>query len=158
MNLRHSNIYFIVKWANKINDFKWWVLHRTVPRYRYHVHKFHRLSPGWHDVDYKILHACFDFLVEYVEKEKGLETLKFQYTWLEKDGLFSLEEAKESGYTYEDYQRAKEIYTEIKALYDWWKSLTNSDIEDLEFFSKENSELCTNQLIRLIKMRRFLWT
>ena len=44
----------------------WWIRHRTTNRY--HVVKT-GLEPGWHDVDEKILHVCFNMLVDYVEQE-----------------------------------------------------------------------------------------
>jgi hypothetical protein len=76
----------------------------------------------WHDRDSIMLHACFQILVDFVEKEDGLNQ------WCA-----------------EDY---KEQITEMKYLYDWWKD--------------ENEE-CSEQaldehLIRLIKIRGYLWT
>lgn len=34
--------------------------------------KIASLEKGWHDKDKLLLHACFQLLVDYVEKEKGL--------------------------------------------------------------------------------------
>ena len=158
--LRHSNLYWVVFLANKINDFKWWVLHRVHPRYRFHVHKYHRLPPGWHDVDYRMLHACFDLFTEFVEKEKGLETLKAQFTYAERDGVFDKALA-EGSLDAEGYEYAKHIYSEAKDLYEWWQSKSNEEISDLEFgYSKEHdtSNVCNDQLVRLMKIRRYLWT
>lgn len=155
--LRHSKAYWIVSLANRIDNFKWWVLHRVHPKYRYHVHKFHRLDPGWHDVDYKMLHACFDFLVEFVEKEDGLKTLMHQYQYCERDGVFHIEDS-EGALDQEGYELAKHIYNEVRELYDWWKNTSEAELNDLEFHPDKDNDFCTNQLLRLIKVRRYLWT
>lgn len=158
MDLQYSKYRFIARLATRLDDFKWWFLHRLHPNHRYHVHKFHKLAPGWHDVDYKMLHACFDLLVEFVEKEKGLEILKLQYTHIEENGEFCPSKVPDEFYSIENYNRAKEIYNEVKELYDWWKPLTAEQIDDMEFFTSKDVNLCTDQLIRLIKVRKYLWT
>lgn len=157
--LRHSNIYWVYKTANMVNDFKWWILHRVHPKYRYHVHKFHRLKPSWHDVDYKMLHACFDFLEEFVEGEGGLDSLKYQFSYIETNNQYDSVKDKDSlGEEY--YNKGKEVYLEVKDLYDWWKNITNEEIDDIEFFAEDvpDKDICNKNLIRLIKVRRYLWT
>lgn len=157
--LKHNRFSWIAKTAHRLDDFKWRILHRVHPKYRYHVHKFHKLDPGWHDADYKMLHACFDFLVEFVEKEDGLSTLMLQYTFAERDGEFCLADA-EGSMDQEGYEFAKHVYKEARELYDWWKPLSDSDIQALEFEygPKPQPELCSKQLERLMKIRRYLWT
>lgn len=157
MSLRHSNIYWIARLFDRLDNAKWWVLHRIIPKYRYHVHKYHKLAPGWHDVDYRMLHACFDLFTEFVEKEKGLETLKAQFTYAEKDGVFDISLA-EGSLDQEGYEFAKHVYSEAKDLYEWWSSKSEAEINDLEFNPSNQTEFCTEQLIRLIKIRRYLWT
>lgn len=54
------------------------------------------LNDGWHDADEIILHACFQCLVNWVEKENGL--------------------------THCVYTAHKEQMDECTVLYNWWKT------------------------------------
>lgn len=130
----------------EITEVKWWILHRFHPKHRYHVHKFHKLKPGWHDVDHKMLHACFDFLVEFVEEEcDGLENLKTQCDYAVDDEEF--------------YNKVKNNYNIIKELYEWWKSLDEEQLLDLEFnVDKNTTDIVQEKFHKLIDIRRSLWT
>lgn len=82
---------------------------------------------GWVDRDEIMLHACFQILIDCVEKEDILN-----------DG---------------DYEAHKETIDEIKFLYDWWNKRKDKIIMNDEQ-DKEDDEM----LIRLMKIRTFLWT
>lgn len=49
----------------------------------------------WLDADTVMLHACFQILTNYIEIEKGLEVISYEFH--------------------------KDFVDEINALYDWWK-------------------------------------
>lgn len=80
----------------------------------------------WCDKDEIMLHACFQLLVDYIEKEKGD--------------------------THCNYETHKKFIDEIRFLYKWWKkrkylkTTTTTEYED------------DKMLIRLIKVRKSLWT
>jgi len=80
---------------------------------------------SWVDRDMIMLHACFQLLTDFIEKENGLEHI--------------------------NYEIHKEIIDEAKYLYDWWKSLPPGrlGIDDTE---------ADEHLMRLVKIRGFLWT
>jgi hypothetical protein len=79
---------------------------------------------GWIDRDMIMLHACFQLLVDFIEKENGLE--------------------------YCNYEHHKESIDEAKYLYDWWKANVNIVTID--------DKVADEHLMRLIKIRGFLWT
>jgi hypothetical protein len=91
--------------------------------------KVETLSKGWHDMDELMLHACFQCLVSFVEKENGLN--------------------------HANYEAHKTSVDEVKELYDWWKIRGN---ENLAYADDKISNKDTEMLIRLIKIRHFLWT
>lgn len=95
------------------------------------------LSGDWRDNDIVILHACFQLLSDCIENEKLL-----------------------TGNTDWDYSdELKKIKTEIQSLYDWWSVRKNEDNgvmindEERKLYNKDNE-----MLIRLIKIREYLWT
>lgn len=133
--------------------------------------KISTLSPDYHDIDYRMLHACFQLLVDYVEREKPFDHIDWNWT----------EESKFAG-------------KEIKELYDWWKNeyptydqqlidlfhgiespevreffadldkKTNKYPEYMAALSKYNvmqnvfDEKAQTNLMRLIAIRENLWT
>ena len=82
-------------------------------------------SKNWIDRDCIMLHACFQILVDAIEKE-------------EVD-------------THCDYEEHKENVDEIRFLYKWWINRKEDDSIESD---KEDDEM----LIRLMKVRTFLWT
>jgi len=79
----------------------------------------------WIDRDCIMLHACFQILVDAIEKE---------------------EVDKEC-----DYEHHKKDIDEVRFLYDWWQKRKFDD-------SVESDKDDDNMLIRLMKVRSFLWT
>lgn len=78
-----------------IRDLWWGVLHRTTKRFN--IVKLNRLSPDYYDVDLRMLHANFQLLQDFVEKEKPFD----QINW-------------------ESDEQHSHVAKEIKSLYCWW--------------------------------------
>ncbi len=126
------------------------------------VHKFRYLR-GWSDVDFKILHACFNFLEDFVEKEKGLENLKSQYD-LYRD--MSTQDRKDWNIqTKQEHKnlliKTKQEHDEVETLYNWWKKeyvplWKKGGWNGL--YNKENEMKEQEMLVRLVVIRRVLWT
>jgi hypothetical protein len=135
---------------NALDRAYWWVMHRTLKRFdRIYIRS---LPPGYHDKDDMMLHGCFQLLVDWVEREKGLD-------WWDPEGISQQHHHKE-----------------LRALYEWWtverpkryidpdpKGLITGDgtIAEIEntvyienVWEKEDQE----QLERLVKCRGNLWT
>ncbi len=79
---------------------------------------------GWVDRDMIMLHACFQLLVDFVEKEDGLKHC--------------------------NYEHHKKEIDKLQKLYDWWQK--EKDTVDFQ------NTKAQKQLVKLIKMRYFLWT
>ncbi len=96
------------------------------------------LSVDWCDKDVVLLHACFQVLTDCIEKENLLEA---HANWDTDETL-------------------KPVKEEIEFLYHWWKD--RREIEDNgeagEIWTEKQYEIDTEMLIRLIKIREFLWT
>lgn len=78
------------------HDLWWGFLHRTFKRFN--KVELKSLKPGYYDVDHRLLHACFNLLADFVEKEKPFEHINWDHD--------------------ETHQHAAR---EIKSLYNWWK-------------------------------------
>ena len=89
------------------------------------------LTEEWHDKDSVMLHACFQLLKDFVEKE-------------------DVQHMKNNWNADEKHNTAKK---EIDELYNWWASYAESSVPDEDSYDLENS-----MLIRLIKVRWALWT
>ena len=97
--------------------------------------KIKSLSKHWADNDVVMLHACFQCLTDCVEKEKLL------------DGHIDWDAT-------EKHQKA---HKKLSKLYKWWATRCKHDIPD-DFTDTKQRDTDTKQLIRLIKLRHFLWT
>jgi hypothetical protein len=91
----------------------------------------------WADKDTVILHACFQLLTDFVEKE-NIDLHPHQWTHDE---------------------NVRTIRAEIDTLYKWWKSYLSKirkgkidSIKENEIYKSENK-----MLIRLINIRHHLW-
>lgn len=97
--------------------------------------KIDTLDKSWRDADYVMLHACFQILVDFVEKEKAFECHK----------------------GWDQDQMHVVAKTELLELYDWWNTYkdeeSKSEIPDWESHMKENE-----MLKRLIDIRWAMWT
>lgn len=161
-----KHMYWGKRLKYRLDNLKWWFLHRTVDKY--HVVDT-GLEPGYYDVPERMLHACFQLLVDYVEKEQPNEITEW-----------------DSVTEHSDYAK------EIKELYEWWKNRNDlakewdklhSEFPAINVFNRkdkcidkemlaeyekrvdiilkmENEERKreNTNLIRLIKIKDYLWT
>ncbi len=81
-------------------------------------------AKNWIDKDMIMLHGCFQLLVDFIEKEDGLN--------------------------HSNYETYKERIDELQYLYNWWKN--NQDTITID---DKNAD---EPLMRLVKLRSFLWT
>lgn len=74
----------------------------------YKLLKIKTLKKGWHDKDEIILHACFQLLTDFMEKEKPGE-------WID----------------WESDEHHSHAWKEIQDLYDWWKNRRSARFDPL---------------------------
>jgi hypothetical protein len=93
--------------------------------------KIHSLQSGWCDKDEILLHACFQCLVDFIEKEP----------------LHSTDWNSDNAHKF--------ARKEMNTLYKWWKKRSKkiSNPNHIKEYSKDNE-----YLKRLITIRKFLWT
>lgn len=99
--------------------------------------KIKTLGKDWSDKDVVMLHACFQLLTDCIEQEKLYERTDWNHN--------------------EEYKQAKK---EIDELYTWWKSRVKTELENLmnPSLEKDQYEEDNEMLIRLVKVRGYLWT
>ena len=164
----------------KLEKAVWWVRHRTIDRYN--VIKLSSLQPGYYDIDTRILHANFELLKQFVENEEPFDRIDWDhnaelqhvaseikdlYNWWvnvfpkreELDPLTNVKCPKQKS-TPASFDANGKILTwtfeqdgtpeEIEA---WNKACKESNLFD-EKCEKEEED----NLIRLIKIRKYLWT
>jgi hypothetical protein len=153
----------------KIVDMVWWFRWRVDPRHRYHVintmdkwGKLNGVTYGWEEVDQQMMYACFKLFVDYVEKQRPFDIIDFET---------------------EEINNA--LGKEILDLYGWWTITRPKERWDLDAaWSKlppssfdennkwihrpearalldRNKDLDAKDdemLMRLVKVRRHLWT
>lgn len=93
--------------------------------------KISSLTGDWVDKDIVMLHACFQLLTDYIEKEEK----KIPTDWNQSP----------------EHQSTK---AEIDFLYEWWRTRP----EGLNELDRKQFEIDSEMLIRLIKVRGYLWT
>lgn len=124
------------------------------------VHKFRHLK-GWNDVDYKMLHACFDFLCDFVEKEKGQESLDYQVkSMLELPKETRIQRYKDKNKFDSMVRLLRKDANNCRELYRWWNDVYLPKWKDGSWdalYGKEGIEE-QKMFLRLIKIRRCLWT
>ena len=96
--------------------------------------KIESLSDGWRDKDEIILHACFQLLKDFIEKEKEIiEQIDWKHD--------------------KEIEKAK---AEIDFLYNWWMKRFH-DEEDFNNLTQRYEE--DNQMLkRLVDVRKYLWS
>lgn len=159
-------------WIDDAHD---WIRYRTTEKYNC-VNMSKTLKPGYYDIDTRILHANFTLLCSYVEKEmdiidwndcdeskhikKEIDELYFWWKHVypkydENNPLFASDvkctykpvQRDDSGFAFmQDVGTPEEINKWKKACEDSW-----------EYEAKVDKEIEDN-LIRLIKLRIFLWS
>src|SRR4029079_4427510 len=97
------------------------------------------LDGGWCDKDHVLLHACFQLLSDFVEKEMRVQD-------------------------YPDWNATEETRLarqEIEALYSWWQLRKHDEIMDRHTsFTEEHAIYAKDNemLKRLVDIRMHLWT
>lgn len=95
------------------------------------------LHGNWCDKDIIMLHACFQLLTDCVEKE---QLLTGHVSWTHD----------------EEHVNAKK---EIEELYNWWlERIRNDKADGVSELAPEQYHLDNEMLIRLINVRKYLWT
>lgn len=147
---------FIKKWH-------WWVRYRTFDKY--HVVDT-KLSPQYYDVDTLMIHSCFSLLERFVDEEKGLETINWdwnlEHRMVEKEIIFLLNWWRGR----KERERIWEVNNPEPSIgeddFSWtsrgkpkeWKEWARKYLEQEETWKSEDTEM----FIRLIKIRNYLWT
>ena len=158
----------VIRW---VTDAYYWVIYRT-------IHKYHIVhlgtKPGYSDVVERLVHANFMLLVHFVEKEKPFEhfdwsgerlatadEIKYLYhwyknVWLKRDAndpLYSssVELPKLNFVKIPDRPGFSELLMDTTPEYDRLRD------EHHEYESRIERE-CEENLIRLAKIRQYLWT
>ena len=165
----YSWLWYIV---SSIKDAVWYPIIYRTPR-RYHILDLrdggNGYDIGWHDSDSQILQANFLILKNFVEKEKPFNHIDWDYD----DEYRKLGQEIKDLYDWWTVERAKEH----AALAAEWNKLdlswhteptenglyhrmvwTGDDTKDLHQREEELQEKDTEMLIRLMKIRRSLWT
>jgi hypothetical protein len=93
------------------------------------------LHDDWCDKDEIMLHACFQLLVDCIEKENLFEGA--------------------TDFTQDDEHEAAKL--ELQTLYEWWGMRKHKD-QSIHSLSTRQYDLDNEMLIRLIAHRRWLWT
>jgi hypothetical protein len=95
------------------------------------------LDEEWCDKDRVMLHACFQLLIDCIEEEKLYDFTDF-----------------------DNNVESKKVKKEIDELYHWWKTRVSAekDKQNYENDTEEQYEKDTEMLIRLVKVREYLWT
>jgi hypothetical protein len=101
------------------------------------VLKIKTLDKDWSDKDQVMLHACFQLLCDCIEKEKLLDSTDWEHN--------------------QTFRNAKK---EIEELYAWWKIRAkvqqNNKLDPV--WTEGQYDKDSDMLIRLIRIRKFLWT
>lgn len=160
----------------KLRDLKYGVMYRIHPRHRYHVLKIG--TPGYYDPCSMFLPANFAILERYIEERGGVDGAAARIDWLREAGE-SPEYGGDIGYWHEAEALSLWLWWTIERpnRVDPWDSVGEpEDIADGEgldepgepcmsrrqfqmmnelegLYTKDDEE----QLIRLIKIREYLW-
>lgn len=127
----------IAKLLRLFYDLKWWIIHRTVNRY--HVLKL-KTNPGYSDIVERMMHANFVLLEEFMEEEFD------RVQWYPSNN--KLEEDEK-----EYFETSSKVADELKFLYKWWQKRKKKECLTFEEEKEDNF-----MLIRLVKLREYLWT
>ncbi|MDD5571108.1 MAG: hypothetical protein PHD97_08115 [Bacteroidales bacterium] len=99
--------------------------------------KIQTLDKGWSDKDNIMLNACFQLLTDCIENEKLLKMTDWNQD--------------------KNFKQAKK---EIDKLYKWWKKRikyeNNGKVDPVWTVNQHDKD--TEMLIRLVKIRKYLWT
>jgi len=138
--------------------------------HRYNVVKAKTLPPTWVDRDLLLLHSSFAVFCDVIENEKLLENIGWDHTeqieeMKKEDWEDKQSQADNIKALQEKHEHDQKLEKELKYLYNWWKVVrperqeemskpSNWDYDkDLKYYEED-----TDHLIRLMKIRKTLWT
>ncbi len=104
------------------------------------------LEKGWQENDEVMLHACFQILTDFVEKELEYNRRDNKSEEKAKITFATMVEFNKSGYIKD--ANVSPVWNKIKKLYLWWKNRKHEEDYDED----------TEKLLSLIKIRKYLWT
>lgn len=161
---------------NLLQDLIEWPRYFPKKVYRYFRFRFviktHALTSNlkrgvFHEFDTRMLHALFDELVNFVETEFAAETKLVGLPKSPNQGLAYLQWAKQLKYDDEWCSKDHPLLgkptpqaiaaQEIFDLYQWWKEKRPMREQEVELYEDQYNE-DTEMLIRLVKLRRQIWT
>lgn len=136
--------------------------------------KIQSLNNKWHDKDEVLLHACFQCLVDYMEKEDPDELIEWDHSeahkkaWEELVDLYhwwknirpfrlSILETTDIPDDYMEFVKSEEEYRQIvfnRDKYPWVDDVFDKSTEQESQWTEED----TINLKRLIDVREFMWT
>jgi hypothetical protein len=163
--------WFRVKWRIYVHDPWYWFVSHVVPSRRYHMLDLRQAKPGyrygWLDSDSQIVYALFNILNNFVEHEMP--------------GWYCPSEEEVAEEAHLAYQR--NAWLETKAIHYWWnterprqqkahdellhawseaRKIDGPNVQQLWDDMKKTEKVLEDKeeemIIRLIKIRRTLWT
>lgn len=166
----------------KLQDFIWAIRYRAYMKF--HIVKLD-LKPGYHDIDQRLVHANFCLLAEFVEKEKPFEIIDWDsddghkaaakeikelYKWwkevypnYDKNNPFFADDVKAPEHDSkvhsvdEDGDPLTFVWVDKPGQEEIAKKFREACEASHEYEKKQEAEIEAN-LIRLIKIRLYLWT
>jgi len=165
----YENVDRFFHWIKfRIGRAKWWVLHRFHPKHRYHIVKT-RLTPGYYDPDILIFESAFALLCEFVEKNTKWNRIDWEgddhhsAAWKEMNELVdwykNVRPHREDNF-YKEHKPERPNHDRIFGFLSDDTPEGQQYREFLKLLSKMNDQWHQedeDQLIRVIKLRSYLW-
>jgi hypothetical protein len=165
---------------------KWWLKYRFHPSHRYHIINS-RLKPGYYDRDYVLLCTSFAILCDFIEKELPWSAYDSKKVpWYMPRKWYVKKHAQELAFEHLDWKMKARMKLdencnddpnsdlqilhegtwgwaskEMEELYIWWKYQRDQEhtfTSWAEYDPEALDEKDDKQLLRLMKIRGFLWT
>lgn len=110
---------------------------------------------SWVDRDAILLHAAFQVLVDFVEKEKPYEVALFpSCAWHNK----TIPDEEKQHVSAGEAERQIDEWKRIFALYRWWKDVRLPRDSDVEYAERQAYAEDSEKLCELARLREHLWT
>lgn len=111
--------------AGVVKNVIYFVKCHTVPSKKYHLLSLSQPKTntdddykyGWLDADHQMLFACMNILVDFVERERGIDAFIERLAWLKKESDKLSEEDRPNEY---DFQSAYDFEDKVFKIYTWW--------------------------------------
>jgi len=106
----------------------------------------------WYDRDTIMLHAAFQCLVDFIDREKPEEISLYANLAFYNKPMPEEEKKHLHG---EDYQKAIDQWKEVYALKDWWVDYVAGKFEKLDPIAEYEME--QEKFLSLVRLRGHLW-